>query len=269
MSVRPSLHQKLLTSLLRSLSELAQESCLLYRALIIQSARLPTWPTVPGVNLRDAIRQMGYGVPSLERALGSSPNRITLITRGVQYISARKARIYQVQMPEALRSPGESYDILVEVTLSYKAEPRRTRRQRRKYLSTWLDWECTKRGEDPEQFLARILKEYNTPEEAEKGEGLFEWTLGKQKNWGKVKELSRGAGTIQKDWAILKSYDLREAFCIAVVGHQGWNNGPNAKVPYSLVVSFEAISVDVPIYTAFVEVQTEIKVQQQLVEIQV
>lgn len=132
-----------------------------------------------------------------------------------------------------------------------------------------MDWECTKRGEDPEQFLARILKEYNTPEEAEKGEGLFEWTLGKQKNWGKVKELSRGAGTIQKDWAILKSYDLREAFCIAVVGHQGWNNGPNAKVPYSLVVSFEAISVDVPIYTAFVEVQTEIKVQQQLVEIQV
>lgn len=247
-------------------AELPQESCLLYRALIVQSARLPEWTAAPNVNLSNVICQMGYGVPSLERALGSSENRITLITRGKQRISARKARVYQVQLPQELHSPGEGYDILVEVTLSYKAEPRRTRRQRRKYLSTWLDWECSKRGEDPEQFLARILKKSDAPEETEKGEGLFEWTLGKQKNWGKVKGLSREAGTVQKDWAIMKSYDLREAFCLAIIGHPGWNNDPNAEVPYSLVVSFEAIGADIPIYASFVEVQAQI--QQQLVEIQ-
>ena len=249
-------------------AELPQESCLLYRALIVQSARLPEWTAKPDVDLSNVVRQMGYGIPNLGRATGNTVNRITLITRGEQRISARKARVYQVQLPQELRSPGESYDILVEVTLSYKAEPRRTRRQRRKYLSNWLDWECSKRGEDPEQFLARVLKESDASEETEKGEGLFEWTLGKQRNWGKVKGLSRGAGTVQKDWAIVKSYDLREAFCLVIVGHEGWNNDPNVEVPYSLVVSFEAIGEDIPIYAPFVEVQAQIQIQQQFVEIQ-
>jgi len=74
-----------------------------------------------------------------------------------------------------------------------------------------------------------------------KDEDIFKWTLGKQKNHGKIKDVSRGAGTIQKDWTVVKSFELRESFCIAVVGHQGWNNDPDASVPYSLVVSFEAI----------------------------
>jgi subtilisin family serine protease len=134
-------------------AELPQASCLLYRALIVQSARLPAWTASSQTNLFHAIRQMGYGIPNLDRALGSSPQRITLITQGEQSIRARQAQVYQVKLPQELRSPGESYDILVEVTLSYKAEPRRTRRQRRKYLSTWLDWECSKRGEASYQIL--------------------------------------------------------------------------------------------------------------------
>jgi hypothetical protein len=138
----------------------------------------------------------------------------------------------------------------VEVTLSYKAQPRRTRRNRRKYLSTWLDWECSKKGEDPEHFLERILKEYDAPEDAEKGEGIFKWMLGKQNNHGIIKDVSRSAGTIQKDWAIVDSFKLTEAFSIAVVGHEGWNNDPEASVPYSLVVSFEATEVGIPIYTS-------------------
>jgi hypothetical protein len=68
-----------------------------------------------------------------------------------------------------LRSPGEEYRILVEITLSYKAQPRRTRRHRRKYLSTWLDWECSKQGEDPECFKERVLEKYNAPDDSEKG----------------------------------------------------------------------------------------------------
>jgi hypothetical protein len=247
-------------------AEFPQENCLLYRALVVQSARLPQWTAQPEVDLSNVIRQMGYGIPNLDRAIGNTANRITLTTRGEQRISARKACVYQVQLPPELRSPGESYTILVEVTLSYKAEPRRTRRQRRKYLSTWLDWECSKRGEDPDQFLARVLKESEADEETERGEGLFEWTLGKQKNWGKVKGLSRGAGTIQKDWAIVKSYDLREAFCLAVIGHEGWNNDPTAEVPYSLVVSFEALETNIPVYTSFV--QAQIQIQQRIVTVQ-
>ncbi|MEH1873353.1 hypothetical protein [Nostoc sp.] len=59
----------------------------------------------------------------------------------------------------------------------------------------------------------------------------------------------------------VNSFELTEAFSIAVVGHEGWNNDPEATVPYSLVVSFEAIQVDIPIYTPFVEAQVEIEIQ--------
>lgn len=229
--------------------------------MIVQSARLPEWVETENFDLYHAIRLLGYGIPNLDRALGGSSHRITLIARGDRRIAARQAHVYQVSMPNELRSPGEDRDIRVEITLSYKAQPRRTRRARRKYLSTWLDWECSKKGEAPESFLARMLRDYDAPLEAEEGERIFEWFLGKQSNWGKARNVSRGAGTIQKDWAIVKSYDLRESFCIAVVGHEGWNNDPNNNdVPYALAVSFEAVDTNIPIYTAISNVQVPIQV---------
>lgn len=248
----------------RLAAELPDESCLLYRALIVQSARWLDWAMADQVNKLQVLRQIGYGIPNLDRALGNSSNRITLITRGDRLIKARQAHVYQVKLPDELRSQGQELEILVEVTLSYKAQPRRTRRNRRKYLSTWLDWDCSKKGEDPERFLARILKEYNAPDDAEKGEGVFKWMLGKQNNHGKIKDVSRSAGTLQKDWTVVKSFELTEAFCIALVGHSGWNNDPAAEVPYSLVVSFEALESNIPIYAALVEAQVEIEIPVQV-----
>ncbi|PSB07189.1 subtilase family protease [Pleurocapsa sp. CCALA 161] len=245
-------------------AEFPDESCLLYRALIVQSARLPEWTKQSDVNLFHAIRQIGYGIPNLDRAIRNTPNRITLITRGERRIKARQAHIYQVQLPQELISQGEELEILLEITLSTKAQPRRTRRNKRRYLSTWLDWDCSKKGEASDCFLNRILKEYDAPENSEKGEGLFTWTLGKQKNHKTIKEISRSAGTIQKDWTIVKSYQLREAFCIAVVGHEGWDNNPDASVPYSLVVSFEALNASVPIYSSMVEAQIPLEVETEL-----
>ncbi len=246
-------------------AELPDETCLLYRALIVQSARWPEWTMADNIEKLHVIRQIGYGIPNIDRALGNSPNRITLITRGNNRIKARQAHVYQVKLPDKLRTQGEEHEILVEVTLSYKAQPRRTRRNRRKYLSTWLDWDCSKKGENPEKFLARILKEYDASEDAEKGEEGFKWTIGNRaKNYGKIEGVSRSAGTVQKDWTVVKSFQLREAFCIAVVGHEGWNNDPDAEAPYSLVISFEALASNIPIYTPFVQAQVEIELDQQV-----
>lgn len=255
-----------------------QDSTLLYRALIVQSARLPNWTNESVEKLYQGIRMMGYGIPSLGRAQGNSPHRVTLTTQANERIGARQAKVYQVQIPEVLLKQGEGFDILVEITLSYVAEPRRTRRHRRKYLSTWLDWTCSKKGEDPQKFLDRVLKEYNeAPQDSDEGEGLFRWTLGKRQLRangnqqrsprgidGVVKKVSRSNGTIQKDWANVKSYDLREGFCISVVGHEGWNKNSEATVPYSLVVSFEAVNSEVSIYNAFVEVQPPLQVQEEV-----
>jgi hypothetical protein len=51
-------------------------------------------------------------------------------------------------IPNELQSPAQEFDI----TLSYKAEPRRTRRDKCKYLSTWLHWECSQKGESAESL---------------------------------------------------------------------------------------------------------------------
>jgi Subtilase family len=246
-------------------AELPNESCLLYRALIVQSARFPSWVETTNFDLYSAIRLLGYGIPNLDRALGNSNNRITLVARGERQIAARQAQIYEVSLPDGLRSPGEDLDIRIEVTLSYKAQPRRTRRARRKYLSTWLDWECSDKGEDPARFLERVLKNYDAPPESQKkGKDIFNWVLNKRKNWGQADNVSRQEGTLQKDWAIVKSYDLRESFCIAVVGHEGWNNDPSATVPYALVVSFEAVDTNIPIYTSIANVQVPIQVENEV-----
>ncbi|BAU16033.1 hypothetical protein LEP3755_66000 (plasmid) [Leptolyngbya sp. NIES-3755] len=241
-----------------------QASCLLYRALIVHSARLPGLANASNEMLAQAIQMMGYGLPNLERALGNAPNRITLVTNEDISISARQAHIYQVQLPPELQSLVSEYDVLIEITLSYKAEPRRTRRNKRKYLSTWLHWQCSQKGESSDKFLERVLNDYESQEDEEGGDGDFAWTLGQQKNYGKMRNISRGTGTVQKDWAIVQPDQLREAFCIAVVGHKGWNNDPTALVPYSLVVSFEVTNANVPVYTSFVEAQVSLQEQAQL-----
>lgn len=252
-----------------------EEKTLLYRALIVQSARLPNWTNESPKQLYQGIRMMGYGLPNLERALGNAPNRITFTTAGDERIRARQAKVYQVQIPSEILRQGEGFDILVEITLSYVAEPRRTRRHHRKYLSTWLDWKCSNRGEDPERFLEKVLQEYDAPDDAERSNSGFRWTLGKKQFKpdangrrrptgidGIVKEISRSNGTIQKDWAIVKSYDLRGGFCIAVIGHEGWNKNPEATVSYSLIVSFEAVNSEIEIYNPFVQVQQTLEVQE-------
>jgi hypothetical protein len=148
------------------------------------------------------------------------------------------------------------------------ARPRRTRRKLRGYLSTWLDWKTSNIGESPRSFANRVL--YDRDHSDRDDEGRIPWIIGARKNSG-IKEVSRSAGTVQKDWAIVKSHQLTEGFCIAVVGHQGWNKDPNIKAYYSLVVSFEAVNREIEIYDpirarieAEVETETEVEVENEL-----
>ena len=54
--------------LAESAANFPEESCLLYKALIVQSARLPSW-TNNESDLSSVIRMMGYVLPNVERAL--------------------------------------------------------------------------------------------------------------------------------------------------------------------------------------------------------
>jgi hypothetical protein len=157
---------------------LPDEPCLLYRALIVQSARWPEWTRATTVDTNLAIRTLGYGLPDLERATTNNDYRVTLITSGETGIRAGECDLYQIPIPESMRRPGYEYDVLIEVTLSYVAKPRRTRRNLRRYLSTWLDWKSSKLGESIASFRARALKNGVADDKVAKGTTLT-WTLGK------------------------------------------------------------------------------------------
>lgn len=222
---------------------LPESPALLYRALIAQSAR---WPNnINDVSKEECVstlRHIGYGVPDVERATHNDEYRITLLTPSPMELGDDEAHIFQVPIPEELSNVGEDYDILVEVTLSYAANPRRTRRYVKGYLSTWLDWCCSRIGEKAETFARRIFETGSIIDD----DGDFNWVLGEATNRGAAEGYSRKNGTLQKDWCIIKSNQLSNAFCIAVRGHKGW--GGLFKAKYSLAVSFEAINQDIAIY---------------------
>lgn len=78
----------------------------------------------------------------------------------------------------------------------------------------------------------------------------FPWVIHKQEGWGESEETSRTRGTVQKDWATFDSFNFPEEFAIAVRSHLGWNHLEGAgKARYCLVVSFEVLRGELPIYT--------------------
>ena len=239
------------------------ESSNLYRALIVQSARLPE--AIFGNPTINHIRHYGYGISDLKRATENSEKRITLIASSE--LSAKQANVYSVKVPAQLRRPGQDYDILIEVTLSFMARPRRTRRRTNSYLSTWLDWESSKRNENYDQFANRVLKDMDEPEARAEDQHSIQWIIRERKDWSKIKEIKRQDSSLQKSWCVMKSYDLPEIFSLAVVGHKGWECDLMEEVPYSIAVSFEALTGNINVYEMIRtenEIELPIEVDQEL-----
>ncbi len=265
---------------------LPAEPALLYRALIVQSAHWPQWAERLLTELRrydpgdpffgalrrgqlldevsQIIRCIGYGLPDETRATSNTNHRTTFITSGETSIRAGECHIYQVPIPSELRRPADEFDIRIDVTLSYVAQPRRTRRNLRRYLSTWLDWKSGRLGETIGDFRLRALKEEGEVEAAA-GSGV-PWTLQHSSAAGLVRNTRRSNGTVQKDWAIVKSNRLPDDLCIAVVGHRGWSSDPDSIARYSLVVTLEIIGQEIPIYEPLRAAVTELR---EIVEAQV
>ncbi|HTE24129.1 S8 family peptidase [Flavitalea sp.] len=232
------------------------DSTLLYKALVIQSARLPEHVFH---NPNDAaLRVLGYGIPDIGRALESNPYRITFVTEGV--VSAQQANLYSVNIPKELRRAGKDFDILVEVTLSYTATPRRTRRRLKSYFGSWLTWETSKLGENFQIFSSRVLKNMNDPDEEPIDPKSIRWTISTSPAYGRVANFKRQDSATQKDWTILKSNILPEELSFAVVGHKGWDKDTVQELPFALVISLEAISKENEIYE-LIEISNRIEVE--------
>lgn len=260
---------------------LPDEPALLYRALVVQSAQWPEWAENVLAELRnpetrrnttrrqelldqagEIVRWIGFGIPDEVRASTNTDHRTTLITAGTTAIRARECHIYQIPIPAQLRGPADEFDVRIDVTLSYVAQPRRTRRNLRRYLSTWVDWKSSKLGESIDSFRVRVMKDDDLNGAANDG-SVLPWTLHEKESDGLVRSARRNSGTVQKDWAVVKSNTLPEHFCIAVVGHEGWNHDPDATAHYCLAVTLEVQGQEIVIYdplrVAVEELQTEVE----------
>ncbi len=224
-----------------------KESTLLYRALIALSARWPDWAffgTRP--EQIEAIRHLGYGLPDHDRATENTDYRATMITSNLQKIKAKQVDVYQVNIPDRLREPGNASEVLIEVCLSYSAASRRTRRDRRGYLAVWLDWRTNYAGETAEEFAARLVKEESGTVTTDRDR--FNWVVGENAGTGKLTASSRTAGTLQKDWFTMPADQLPASFCIAVVGHQGHSVSPLDEAKYHLTVAVESLGQEIQLY---------------------
>lgn len=234
---------------------------LLYRALIVNSARWPDWAENGNQDSRlHAARTIGYGLPSLVRSSTNEESRVTLITEQIYEIKAGEGFVFGVPIPEAIRRPGQDFGVRIDVTLSYAAEPRRTRKSRRGYLGVWLDWKASRPQESFDTFTARMLKDLESDEDSDNGN--FSWTIGNRlEKDGATNGVSRGNGTVQKDWTIARSYDLPETFGVVVRGHKGWaRSDETATARFALAVSFEISGEQVRLYQEIREaVEAEIE----------
>ena len=236
-----------------------EETTLLYKVLIIQSARWPgkIFNEAPKLNF---LRLYGYGVPNIERASTNNEYRTTLVQSLA--ISPKEADVFQVKLPESIRRAGDSFDILIEVTLTFKAKPRRTRVGFRSYLSGWVDWHSSLFGESVESFEKRLISgDYIDEDDDTINQESIPWVIQSRSNAG-INNIKLNHSVTQKDWAIVKSNKLTESFCIGVVGHTGWNKDLKSQLPYSIAVSFEALNKDIEIYNSIrIENPIEVKLK--------
>lgn len=257
-SVGTSLSTPKVTHIVAQLKKLYPEDNVnLLRALVAQGVRLPLgYFQTPS---KQSLQYYGYGLPSLDRVTKNTEHRITFYNTNV--IRAEEGQIYTLKIPEALSAQGDEYDILIEVSLAYTANVRRTRQKTKSYLSTWLERECSKLGEDSNIFKDRVLKvvDGEVIEEYENTDGILPWKLRTRGNWGEVEEIHRNNSTLQKDWAIIKSYELPKELSFAAIAHKGWDS-QREPVPYALTVSIEILGADIPIYES-IKIENEVEIE--------
>ena len=175
------------------------------------------------------IRCFGYGVPSLERAIWSAQNAVTLISQNeIQpFIKKKmgseakmnKMHLFELPWPKEVLEELSSEEVRLRITLSYFIEPNPSDRgyQRRyTYGSHGLRFSAKQPDETLEQFQWRINKFLDEGEEAPSNtsqSGESGWIIGKTK---------RDKGSIHSDIWEGRAVDLAERGIIAIYPVGGW-----------------------------------------------
>jgi len=236
------------------------------RALIVHSAlwtnamRDRYGPLKTKTDYEHLIRHCGFGAPSLEKALWSADNRLTLIAQEAfqPFIHKEKGgnavfkdmHLYKLPWPvEELQQLGE-VEVELRVTLSYFIEPNpseRGHKVRHRYASHGLRFDVRGATETPEQFHKRLNKSAREDGERSPGTGDGQqWLVG---------SANRHKGSLHCDLWRGTAADLASRRHLAVYPVAGWwKERPRLerwkrKARYSLVVSIQSPEVEVDLYT--------------------
>lgn len=210
------------------------------------------------------IRQCGFGVPSLQRALWSANNRLTLIIQeafqpfiqranevtGAKHIALKELQIHPLPWPvEQLRELGE-VDVELRVTLSYFIDPNpseRGYRYRHRYQSHGFRFDVQGKNERLEDFRKRLNKAARGEAEASPGTSdASGWSVGSD---------ARHHGSIHSDIWRGSAAELANRRHIAVYPVTGWWKEQahlghwQKRARYALLVSIHVPQVEVDIYT--------------------
>lgn len=257
-----------------------------YRALMIDSAFWPQpirsrligrgahWKTITKGERQNILRDVGYGVPEVERAVRSARNDVTLIAQAeIQPFTAgpngqgpvfNEMHFYDLPWPSALLQELENETVTLKVTLSYFIEPNLSGRAATRpdtYRSFGLRFEMKKRTETATAFRKRLTQRRDRDEPAA-NEGSH-WLLGPN---------AFQAGSLHCDLWRGAAVDLASHDEIAVYPVGGWwkshtgQQRMNDKGRYALVLSITAPGQSVDLHAriaALIEVkQAEIAAAQ-------
>ncbi|MFZ2600235.1 S8 family peptidase [Corynebacterium casei] len=238
------------------------------RALIVHSAE---WTDTMRSNfegsrltkteLAEKLRRYGMGVPSLERAIHSATNALTLVTESVIHPfekavgktepTIREMNLHELPWPIEQLYALSGTQVTMRVTLSYFTEPNPSRRGwkgRYAYPSHGLRF-STKRGdENIEDFRKRINRRAR-----QEGEEVPQKTT--EEGWLLGSDQQKAAGSLHTDIWTGDAAALANKGAIVIYPVGGWwkfNKGGDQSdkgVDYSLVVSIESPETEVDLWT--------------------
>jgi len=240
------------------------------RALLVHSANWPEplkkqfMAADKKSDYKNLLKICGYGVPSLDRALYSARNALTLIAQARLQpydkksgggMRTRDMHFYDLPWPvEVLQSLPDDVQVKMKVTLSYFIEPGPGEigwKDRYRYASHALRFDINNPGESKEEFIKRINKAAREEDEqlTSTQSASGHWLLG---------STARDRGSIHSDTWTGTSAELAASNFISVMPKIGWWRERshlgcwNRKTRYSLVVSIETENTEVDIYTPIV-----------------
>jgi hypothetical protein len=268
-----------------------------YRALVVQSADWPApirkkligsgahWKSTSKGAKQLLLRDVGFGVPSLRRAVASARNDVTLLAQAeIQPFALgqggsavfNEMHFYELPWPRIALQALENVIVVMKVTLSYFIEPNLSGRAATRpetYRSFGLRFELKKRLETDDEFRSRLSRpEVEAGDDEPEGQAVGTDKQPKEPSRWLLGPKAVQAGSLHCDLWRGYAVDLAGHDHIAIYPVGGWwkfhlgQKRVTDKARYSLAISITAEGNDVDLYS---EISAEVEAQVEASQIMV